>query len=1203
MKLSNIKLAFLLPGLIFLAFQSISAQITAVKYQLKYNPGLDLFDCFLVIEAGSASTIVQRTQFNAQMTVVVPAGTRLHVEQNFWPRVQNQNYNSTHAINWNQVLLVKASAECPEHDYYTINPSLSPVSHYNNLAASDTLKLFSLAIDTLKGCASDIRLFENETDILSDHPCAGTIDLRNGFTMGGVAQLYTGNVIQSNENYAGDHETVCRSTSLLLEGNTLENATWRLLSGHLGDVTLDSLTPLQVEATFLQNSSGNYSFSFGNDQVSDFKCVTVNVPAAGPIGPVMMCQNSTANLFPTLGGMWSSSNISIATVSDSGLITAIAPGQTSVTYIENSSGCPSNPISVIVHEKPIVSLQGPDNICVGGSTMISPNAGGTWASNNPLVATVTNAGLITGINPGTATFSYTSTATGCVSFSPPISVNLPPNVFIAGVNEICIGNTTNIYPTSGGTWSSSNDAVATITNSGVVTGVAQGTATFTFTPSNWTCVSLPSPPITVLPPPTVQFVGPNTICVGDTSQVAPGMGGTWQSSNPGIATINNRGKIQGLTPGTAQLVFTETSTGCSSNPLTLTVRPSIFVSVSKDIVEINKSVTLSPNTGGNWYTSDTDIINIIGNTFAKGIGVGEATLYFQDSISGCTSKAIKLTVVEPFFTIVGYTFVDKNGNGLFDSQTDSPLPNCAIFIPELNTTFYTDKTGYYNIPVDKESYTAIFTVPYGEWVQNTIQKTIVVNNTIEYLFAGFQPTNQNSGGLVAINSSFLKCNSLVDLDVSVLNNTSQKQSGYLAITIDEKTFVAESTPFPTGSDGNTIFWEYLDLLPGHTFTPKVIIDVPMPEVENDSMFFHGFLLSQGNDTLTQFSYADVIECIIPSGSILSWPNRPGTDNKTFRDENLDYQIRFENTTNDNVNNAEVIVRLDPNIDISSILIKESSHPVKTYLQNDNLHFTFENIELSGKGLNNNKNGYLSFTCDFFKDVPDGTKIKNTAFIRLGNYPVMQTNESINTISSRVPCVSDEVRVSICPGESFTIAENVYYEPGSYFETIPGINGCDTLRNLILSFYPVSSDNILQEGNMLITNAVGNQYLWYDCISDELIATTEVPFLTPEINGSYYLKVIGEFCDVKTNCIDYIMSSLSDEWNNEVKIYPNPVFESIQILTEQNPEYIILRNLTGQVIYNQTGSSKTVDVSNLQSGLILIEIKTSKGIYRTKIVKQ
>jgi len=376
----------------------------------------------------------------------------------------------------------------------------------------------------------------------------------------------------------------------------------------------------------------------------------------------------------------------------------------------------------------------------------------------------------------------------------------------------------------------------------------------------------------------------------------------------------------------------------------------------------------------------------------------------------------------------------------------------------------------------------------------------------------------------------------------------------------------------------------------------------MPETENDSMFFQGFLLSQAGDTLNQFIYSDVIDCITPSGAILSWPNRPGTGNRTFRDESLDYQIRFENTTNDMVNYAEVIVKLDPNIDIASILVKESSHPVRTYLQEDNLHFIFEDIALAGKGLNNSGKAYLSFTCDFYKDVPYGTKIKNSAVIRLGNNPVFQTNETINTISSRVPCVSDEVILSICPGESITISESTYSEPGSYFETIQGSNGCDTLRNLVLSFYPVPSDNITQVGNMLISSATGSQYVWYDCLSGELVYSSETSAFSPAHNGSYYVVVNGEYCNAQSACIEFIATSVHELSQNEVQIHPNPVRQSFTITTNLLIEQVTIRNLTGQVVYSQQFTSDTIETDQLSNSIYLVEIKTNKGLMIKKLVK-
>ncbi|MBK7633107.1 MAG: hypothetical protein IPJ13_01640 [Saprospiraceae bacterium] len=63
-------------------------------------------------------------------------------------------------------------------------------------------------------------------------------------------------------------------------------------------------------------------------------------------------------------------------------------------------------------------------------------------------------------------------------------------------------------------------------------------------------------------------------------------------------------------------------------------------------------------------------------------------------------------------------------------------------------------------------------------------------------------------------------------------------------------------------------------MPGHTFTPKIKLDIPIPATENDSLAFKAFAWSQPGDTLSQFSYIDKINCGITSSGILSWPEDP-----------------------------------------------------------------------------------------------------------------------------------------------------------------------------------------------------------------------------------------------------------------------------------------------------------------------------------------
>jgi uncharacterized protein YjdB len=117
----------------------------------------------------------------------------------------------------------------------------------------------------------------------------------------------------------------------------------------------------------------------------------------------------------------------------------------------------------------------------------------SWSSNNTSVATVNASGVVTGVAAGTATITVTTqdgnkTATCAVTVIstvvPVTSVSLSPTS-----TSIVVGATTTLTATvapSNATnktvsWASSNTSVATVSSSGVVTGVAAGTATITVT--------------------------------------------------------------------------------------------------------------------------------------------------------------------------------------------------------------------------------------------------------------------------------------------------------------------------------------------------------------------------------------------------------------------------------------------------------------------------------------------------------------------------------------------------------------------------------------------------------------------------------------------------------------------------------------------------------------------------------------------------
>src|SRR5439155_19288949 len=111
-----------------------------------------------------------------------------------------------------------------------------------------------------------------------------------------------------------------------------------------------------------------------------------------------------------------------------------------------------------------------------------------WSSSDATVATVSYSGLVCGVTPGTATITATSegkSGTSAVTVTPvPVaSVDVtPPSGSVQAGQTVPLTATPKDAggtPLSGRTvtWSSSNTAVATVSNGGLVSGITPGSAT------------------------------------------------------------------------------------------------------------------------------------------------------------------------------------------------------------------------------------------------------------------------------------------------------------------------------------------------------------------------------------------------------------------------------------------------------------------------------------------------------------------------------------------------------------------------------------------------------------------------------------------------------------------------------------------------------------------------------------------------------
>ena len=406
--------------------------------------------------------------------------------------------------------------------------------------------------------------------------------------------------------------------------NATTGGTWA--SGNTAVATIGSLTGI-VNGVSAGTSTISYLTAAGCAS-----SIVVTVSSTSPIaGTLSVCQgNSTALTDVTAGGTWLSGNPGVAGVgAGTGVVTGVSGGTANITYT-TAAGCTAH---AVVTVDPVGPINGSLSVCLGYTTTLTDiAAGGTWSSTNPGVATiVAGTGLVTGVSVGTTTISYLL-PTGCFATAVLSVITVAP---INGNPIVCIGSTTSLSSSStGGTWSSGNPGVATVgAASGIVNGIAIGTATITYTIGGG-CTNTIVVTVDPLPAP---ILGLTSICEGFTASLTDASGGgTWSSSNPLVATVGPvSGIVSGVAGGSVTITY-KLPTGCFTTvPFTVNPTPPSISGPAN--VCIGSSATLTDVTGGGTWLSGTASVASIG--FTTGVVTGNSagfTIITYTLPTGCS---------------------------------------------------------------------------------------------------------------------------------------------------------------------------------------------------------------------------------------------------------------------------------------------------------------------------------------------------------------------------------------------------------------------------------------------------------------------------------------------------------------------------------------------------------------------------------------
>lgn len=504
---------------------------------------------------------------------------------------------------------------------------------------------------------------------------------------------------------------------------------------------------------------------------------SVSIPAPPLVqvsGPTGLCSGSMANLTATGGFvsyLWSNGETtpSIATNQS---------GSYSVTTT-NASGCTAtDDFSIVFYPLPTTSINGPTTFCTGSNAEFSLS--GNYASvvwgNGATTPTITvnqpgNYGVtVTDAQGCTATDSQTLTLSTSLSFdivqtivgcsgtasldagsgfdtylwsngatSPTISVTQaggyavtvsdgngctgeavssvafpnPPVVSISGPTTACVGTSVSLAANAGFNaylWSTgATTASISVSQSG----------NFTVTITDATgCTATDSQQFAVLSTPTINLVGPSSICTGSMADLM--VSGNFTQAIWSTGETSNT--ISVSLPGNYSVVVTDAN-GCTANASqSLTVSTSLSPDVAQTVQPCTPSATLDAGAGYASYLwsngAATPIISVSQS--------GDYTVTVSDG-SGCTgavTENIGLPTL-PQVGILGSTSICTNGSTVFSVSNN--FPQITWSTGEVTSTISVSQPGSYAVTVtDANGCTASATQALS--VETSLSPDIVTAN-------------------------------------------------------------------------------------------------------------------------------------------------------------------------------------------------------------------------------------------------------------------------------------------------------------------------------------------------------------------------------------------------------------------------------------------------------------------------------------------
>ena len=363
------------------------------------------------------------------------------------------------------------------------------------------------------------------------------------------------------------------------------------------------------------------------------------------------------------GFTWTSTNPKVASVSESGLVSALSEGNTTITVMTGgkTATCLVTVVkgfvavtSVDLNKTTLAMVEGDTETL---KATVSPDDATdktvTWSSSNDEVATVKD-GTITAVMEGEATITAKAgdLTASCKVTVQGVKIELKPSTL-----DICVGDETDIEaclePAEAKvkiTWESTDPSIVSVNDKGHVKALIPGDATICAATEKGRTAFCKVHVRSKMNSVTITAAeGKNEVNIGETLQLTatvnpadiPGMEMEWKSSDTSVATVDADGLVTAKSRGTVTISVTvkngpETKTATYEikilQPVTsITVTPTTFELFVGDVIEIGKDLVIKvepadADYSGFKYTASTPGIISVSQGKITGAKAGTVTL-------------------------------------------------------------------------------------------------------------------------------------------------------------------------------------------------------------------------------------------------------------------------------------------------------------------------------------------------------------------------------------------------------------------------------------------------------------------------------------------------------------------------------------------------------------------------------------------------